>query len=466
MATQVKQTNPFLKKLSDFAQAAASQRYFRAMRDGFVSSVPFLVLAGLMILVNNVIISPDGGWIAGLVNHDLLTTWQELGNKIINGSLNCYSLLIAIMIAYSLGSSRKAESPIFCSAVAVGTIFTLMPLVNEVLPNGSAKSVEVSGVLPFSLLGTSGIFVAIFAAMLSTELFVWLGKNEKLKIKLTGTVPPAVAQSFNALTAIMITLVVAGLVSFGIHQLTNLEVHALINKVIQAPMVGLTTSLPGFIVLCFFTNLLFALGIHPSGIVNPILEPPLLAAMAENSDAFKNHLDIPHIIVLPFRDLYGHIGGTGSTIALVIAIFIVSRKQFNRDFAKMSGPLGIFNINEPIIYGFPVVFNPLIMIPFIFGPMICFIIAYFATAAGLVSRIAVYVPWSMPPLINGFVASGGDVRNVILQLLLIILMVTIYIPFLKSYELSMDDDATAVASTATGEVTADDDDFSDFSDFK
>ena len=88
MTTQVKQTNPFLKKLSDFAQAAASQRYFRAMRDGFVSSVPFLVLAGLMILINNVIIAPDGGWIAGFVNHGTLATWQELGNKIINGSLN------------------------------------------------------------------------------------------------------------------------------------------------------------------------------------------------------------------------------------------------------------------------------------------------------------------------------------------------------------------------------------------
>lgn len=465
MATQVKQTNPFLKKLSDFAQAAASQRYFRAMRDGFVSSVPFLVLAGLMILVNHVIIAPDGGWISGFVNHETLATWQELGNKIINGSLNCYSLLIAIMVAYSLGKSRQAESPIFCSAVAVGTIFTLMPLVNEVVPNGAEKAVEVGGMLPFSLIGTSGIFVAIFSGMLSTELFVWLGKNEKLKIKLTGTVPPAVAQSFNALTAIIITLVVAGVFSFGLHQLTHLEVHAFINKVIQAPMVGLTTSLPGFVMLCFFTNLLFSLGIHPSGIVNPILEPPLLAAMAENSEAFKNHLDIPHIIVLPFRDLYGHIGGTGSTIALIIAIFIMSKKQFNRDFAKMSGSLGLFNINEPIIYGFPVVFNPVIMIPFVFGPLICLIIAYFATAAGLVSRIAVYVPWSMPPLINGFVASGGDFRNVILQLVLIAIMVVIYMPFLRSHELSMDAEVFSAEVGSLDDAAAADD-FSDFSDFQ
>ena len=104
-----------------------------------------------MILINNVIIAPDGGWIASFVNHGTLATWQELGHKIINGSLNCYSLLIAIMIAYSLGNSRKAESPIFCSAVAVGTIFTLMPLANAVIPNGAEKAVEVGGILPFSL---------------------------------------------------------------------------------------------------------------------------------------------------------------------------------------------------------------------------------------------------------------------------------------------------------------------------
>ena len=104
----------------------------------------------------------------------------------------------------------------------------------------------------------------------------------------------------------------------------------------------------------------------------------------------------------------------------------------------------------------------LVMIPFIFGPLICFIIAYFATAVGLVSRIAVYVPWSMPPLINGFVASGGDFRNVILQLLLITLMVVIYIPFLKAYELSMDAEVVGAESKSTIE----DDDFSDFADFQ
>lgn len=151
-------------------------------------------------------------------------------------------------------------------------------------------------------------------------------------------------------------------------------------------------------------------------------------------------------------------------------------------FAGMTGPLGLFNINEPVIYGFPVVFNPLIMIPFILGPLISFTIAYFATWAGLVSKIVVYVPWSMPPVINAWVASGGDFRNVILQVLLIVMMVMIYFPFLRAYENSMgveveepvtetpsvssESNTEQQTATATSAASAEaSDEFSDFTDF-
>ncbi|RJZ11799.1 Lichenan permease IIC component [Listeria monocytogenes] len=476
----MKKENKILRSINAFARKMASMIYFRALRDGFVSTVPFLVLAGVMILVNNIIIAPETGWIAGFVSADTLTTWQELGNKIINGTLNCYSLMIGALIANSLAKNHGEENPIFSSLIAIAVIMIFLPLNNSVIPIGSEKAVEVGGVAVLSNLGTSGIFVAIFAAILSTELFVRISQSNKFKLRLSGGgIPPAVVQSFEAMTAIMLTLLIFGLVSFGIHQLTHMEIHELINKIIQAPLIHLTTSLPGFVILCFFTNILFALGIHPSGIVNPILEPPLLVAMNQNTEAFAAHQEIPNIIVLPFRDLYGHIGGTGSTIALIIAIFIFSRKRVNKQFAGMSGPLGVFNINEPVIYGFPVVFNPLIMIPFVFGPLLSFVIAYFATWAGLVSKIVVYVPWSMPPLLNAWVASGGDFRNVILQLLLLSMMVVIYIPFLRAYENSMEVEvpvkepmvqsenleqvAEVTPISSSKEIS---DEFSDFTDFK
>lgn len=95
---------------------------------------------------------------------------------------------------------------------------------------------------------------------------------------------------------------------------------------------------------------------------------------------------------------------------------------------------GLFNINEPVIFGFPVLYNPLIMIPFIVYPQINFVIAYFATQFGMVSKIVAYVPWSVPPLLSGWLGSGGDFRNVLLQVLLLAFGVMIYLPFLMAYE--------------------------------
>jgi PTS system cellobiose-specific IIC component len=460
--------NKLLQGVNNFAQKMASQIYFRSLRDGFVSTVPFLVIGGLMVLINNVIIMPDGGWLSGLISHDALAVWQELGNKIINGSFNIYAIIMGAFISNNLAKNRGEENPIFESMVTVAVIFILLPINNMVIPAGAAKAVSVGGIIQYANLGTAGVFVAILVAIFSTELYIRLHRSPKLKIKLGGGVPLAVTQSFEALASIMITLVVFGAFSFGLHQITHLEIGEFVNKIIQSPLMHLTSSLPGFLVLMFVNNLLFGLGIHPGGIVNPVLEPSLLVAMNQNTDAYAAHTAIPNIIVLPFRDVYGFLGGTGSTIALIIAIFLFSRVKANRQFAKVSGPLGIFNINEPVIFGFPVVLNPIILVPFIAGPLISFVIAYFATAIGLVGKIVVYVPWSMPPIINAFVASGGDIRNVILQAALLILMVVIYIPFLRAHEAGMSVEAEIEANPADvsveeagGELS-----FADFSDFK
>lgn len=460
-----------LQSINNFAQKMASQIYFRSLRDGFVSTVPFLVIGGLLILINNVIISPDGGWISGFVDHSTLTTLQEFGNKIVNGSYNIYALIMGAFISNNLAKNRGQENPIFESILTIAVIFVLLPLNNMIIPNGSEKAVEVSGIVQYANLGTSGVFVAIFSAILTTELYIKLSRSPKLKIKLGNGVPLAVAQSFEAMASIMITLLAFGALSFFVHLITHLEIGELVNQIIQTPLMHLTGSLPGFLFLMFVNNILFGLGIHPGGIVNPVLEPPLLVAMNQNTSAYAAHQAIPNIIVLPFRDVYGFIGGTGSTLALIIAIFIVGRVQANKQFAKVSGPLGLFNINEPVIFGFPVVLNPMIMIPFVVGPILSFIIAYFATWAGLVGKLVVYVPWSMPPLFNSFIASGGDFRNVILQGILLVMMVIIYIPFLRIHETTMAIEAAEEKEVVdmkkgTNVKSEISDDFSDFSDFK
>lgn len=426
-----------INKVNGIAQYMGRQIYFRAMRDAFAMVVPFLVLTGFIILFNNVIIDP-AGFLSNWINPETLTTIQTFGAKVTNGTMNILSILIVILISYSLSVSRKAKNPIIPVVVALACMVCLMPTSIDIIPNGAKEAVNVTGVLPYSLTNAGGMFVAIFTGILATELFLKLSSIKKLQINMSGNIPAAVITTFNSLIAVMLTICTFALASFIIVITTGYEVNEIIVNVIQAPLLHLTTSLPGFLVLCMFTNLLFFFGIHAGGIINPILEPPLLVAMQQNVEAFANHQDIPNIIVLPFRDLYGHLGGTGSTIALLIVIFMLSKRKEHKQFAKMVIPTSIFNINEPIVFGFPILFNPFMLIPFVFGPLLLFTIAYFATAVGLVSPIVAYVPWSVPPLINGYLASGGDIRNVILQLILIVIQVLIYIPFLKLYERSMD----------------------------
>lgn len=431
-------SDKILGSVNKVAQFMARQTYFRAMRDAFAMSVPFLVLTGFSILLTAVILDPsEAGMLYGIVPTEILTSLQMLGTKINNGTMNVLSLLIVVLISYSLATTRKAENPIIAVVTAFSCMIILMPTAIDIVPSGMEEAVEVSGVLSYSLTNAGGMFVAIFTGLFATELYVKLTKIERLKIKLGPGVPGAVTATFNSLISVMLTLVTFGLISYLLVVITGFEVNEIITMLIQAPLVGLTTSLPGFLVLCGMTNLLFFFGIHAGGIINPILEPPLLVAMQQNTEAFAAGLDIPNIIVLPFRDLYGHIGGTGSTLALLLVILLVSRMSSHKTFAKMVAPVSVFNINEPVVFGFPILFNPFMIIPFVFGPLVLFCIAYFATLAGLVSPIVAYVPWSVPPFINAWMGSGGDFRNVILQVILLVTQMAIYLPFLKLYERSL-----------------------------
>ncbi|WP_318376049.1 PTS sugar transporter subunit IIC [Enterobacter sp.] len=422
-----------LKKVMFLAQWMGSQVHLRSMRDSFITLIPFLVLSGMMILINNVIINP-GGILSGFTDDAMLHNWQMIGEKVVNGTMNILGLLIGILFSFNLARNRQFINPLMASLVTLSCLFVLLPISNSFPASAGSELVSIKGAAPYALLGTSGTFVALIGGGLATELFIWISKSRRLQIRIEGNVPPAVIQSFNTLFAVMITVLVFALASWSMVQIFGLELQDLINTLIQKPLLGLTTSLPGFLVLDIINNFLFSLGINPGGITGAVLEPPLLVAMQQNMDAWAAGREIPNIIVRPFSDLYGRIGGTGMTLCLLIAVFIKSRRSEHRSFSRTVIPTTLFNINEPVIFGFPIIFSPLLMLPFTFVPAILYIIAYYATVLGWVSKIVVYIPWSVPPLISGYLASGGDYRNVILQVILIILGVLLYLPFLMLYE--------------------------------
>ena len=182
---------------------------------------------------------------------------------------------------------------------------------------------------------------------------------------------------------------------------------------------------------------MFAIGIHPSAIVDTVIGPGLLLAITENMDAVQAGLPAQNIINDSFKQVYGLIGGTGCTICLIIAVFAFSKRRDHKMIASLGVAPGIFNINEPVIFGFPIVMNPIMIIPFVLVTQINFILAYIVTSLGLIEKCVVQIPWTTPPVISAFLSTNGDIRAAVFHIILIVIGVMIYLPFLKMSEKSL-----------------------------
>lgn len=422
----------FIEKLTWLSQKLGNQIHLKSMRDAFATILPFIMLAGFMVLINNVIIKPDG-FMSNVISSATLTKWQELGTSIVNGTLGIITLLIGASVSYFLAQNRKFDNPFAPALQTIALIVIFIPLMTSVIPNGAKEAVQISGVIPTSLTGSAGMFVGIVTALLSTEVFIRLSKSEKMKIRISGeSVPPAVIKSFNVLIPTMLTVLIFAFVSFLVNMLFSLDLYSVISAVIQKPLTFLVTSVPGFLTLMLISQMLYSIGIAGSGILGPIMDPVLLANMQDNMAAFANGTTIPHIINTTFRDIFGVMGGGGNTIALLIAIFIWSKRKDYREIAGLSAAPGLFNINEPVVFGLPIVYNLSLMIPFILSTPLCLLLAYIATSMGIISKVVVLVPWTTPPVISGFLATGGDFRAAIFQIFLIGVCILLYLPFLKA----------------------------------
>ncbi|MDF3824538.1 PTS sugar transporter subunit IIC [Enterococcus faecium] len=418
------------EKFGIVATKLGNQIHLRTLRDAFATFMPFMMLAGFVTLINSVILEPTG-FMGEIVDTSTLTTLQQIGTSIANGTLNITTLLVVAAVSYHMCASRNYTNHIAAVLVAISTFVVLTPMQMMFTPENADKAVEVTGVIPISYTGASGMFVGIFVGLAATELFIKLSNNKKLQIQLSGNIPPAVLKSFNVLIPIIITITSFALLSFIIIQLFNMDINKLITTIVTEPLSKITTGLPGFLLITSIANLFFGFGIHQAVISGSLLDPFLIQNMQENMAAYANKEQIPHIINMAFKDTFAVMGGSGNTIALLIAIFIFSRRKDYKDFAKLSVTPAIFNISEPIIFGLPIVFNISLIIPFVLAPIFSLTVAYFATAVGLINHVVVQIPWTTPPVISGFLATAGDWRAAVLQILIIAASVFIYLPFLR-----------------------------------
>ena len=417
----------FVDKFVEFSARLANQVHLRSLRDAFAAVMPIFILAGLAVLINNVIFP----WV---LEGETLTRFKVWGEAVINGTLNIAALLIAPMTAWSLARNKNFENPVSAVVIAIASFIIMMPMQLDVVPVGSKTTVSVAQMLSFANIGTTGIFAGVIIGLLSTELFIRVASVKRFSISLGDNVPSAVGQSFSALIPTIITLSIFAMVAALLANLLHTDLIHLITTLIQQPLRQINTSLPGTLFIYSFGNFLFTLGIHQTVVNGVILEPLLLINTNENMLAFANGQPIPHIINSIFVPTFGMIGGTGSTLSLLIAIFIFAKQQSAKQVARLAISPGLFNINEPVIFGLPIVFNLPLMIPFVLLPALGIWFAWFCTTMGWMARCVVMIPWTTPPILSAWLATAGDWRAVVVQLIIIIFGVFFYLPFLKIAE--------------------------------
>ena len=250
----------------------------------------------------------------------------------------------------------------------------------------------------------------------------------------------------------LLTLAAFGLLSAILFVGFNTDLATLIKQFVQAPLQSLNSNIWGVVIIYTFANLLFCLGIHQSAISGVLAEPMLTILITDNMAAYAAGgfaaIQPDHYMNMQIVNTFGLIGGSGCTLCLLIATFLFSKNKTSKTIASLAAGPGIFNINEPVIYGYPIVYNLPLMIPFVLVPDLFMIITYFATTMGLVNPCVVMVPWTTPVFMSGFLATAGDFRAVILQLILVVLGVLIYLPFMKVHERVQEQQATGEAAMA------------------
>ena len=403
--------------LTPIAGKVASQRHISAIRDGFIGAMPFMIVGSFLLVFAFPPFSPDTTIGFGEL-------WLRLSKQYFNEIMTPFQMTMGIMscyictcIAYNLAKTYKMD----------GLSIGMLSLMTFLLVSAPMKD----GQLPAAFLGGTGIFTAILIAITVTELAYFL-ERKGIGFKMPEQVPEKIRESFNMLIPALIII----LTIYPLNLFVQNEFHLLIPGAIMAlfqPLVSASDTLPAILLAVLVAHVLWFAGIHGAAIVGGIMAPFFLANLGMNQAALAAGQELPHIFIDSFWSFFVTLGGSGATFGLVL-LYLKSRSAHLKTIGKLSIVPSMFNINEPVIFGTPLVMNPIMFIPFVGAPMINATIAYFAASMNLVGKAISLVPWTAPAPIGAAWGAGWQVNNAILVLLLIVIDIVIYYPFFKIYE--------------------------------
>ncbi|CAM4277566.1 PTS sugar transporter subunit IIC [Erysipelothrix inopinata] len=411
------------EKMVPRVSKVTNTRYFGALKSGFMVIMPLTIIGSIFLLITDFPLPGYAEFMAGIFGAD----WTSYLDSAYRATFNLMGLLLAGTLAYRLAEDYKLDA---LSTMVLSLVAYVVVLPKSVLTEGGET---VGRVLSFTWLGTQGVITAIIMAFVTVEI-VRLCVQKNLTIKMPDSVPSMVSQSFSALIPGLVVVIVSLLLS-GLSRIVAGSFPELIYQIIQIPLEGLTSSLGAILVVAGLNGFLWWFGIHPT-VVNSIVNPLLNANSVKNFELFQaNNLTMQtgNVGTIQMIDQFATIGGAGLTLGLVIAMIFVAKSSRLKTMTKLIGVPSIFNINEPIIFGLPVVFNPLMLIPVTIAPMVSVLIAYFAMKIGFMPMFnGVMAPWPTPPIFSGFLVAGW--QGAVVQVICIAAATIIYYPFVKALD--------------------------------
>ncbi|MBL9137815.1 MAG: PTS sugar transporter subunit IIC [Verrucomicrobiales bacterium] len=408
---------PLNQRIVSLLTALSDNPYLAAIRAGMVSVVPLTIIGGLFMVFANL---PLPGW------ETRIEKFLPLLQVPVTATFGLLAVFVCFAIGYDFGKQLKQEAVVSASMATL--IFLLIQIEMK------DQTLKISG------LGSQGLFTAILVALITVRVQKFF-TDQNLVVRLPESVPPIVYESFLSLSPMVFLVVAFWILRFVL----GVDINEWV-QIAFKPLVFTLNTLPGILVYAFAVTLLWSVGINGDNTMDAVVAPVFLQYLASNVEAISQGQPAPYITALGFFTTFVNVGGTGATIALAL-IMLNSKEPGFRKVSRLSLPTQIFQINEPIFFGFPIVLNPIFMVPYILNALLLTAGTYLLMEWHILQKPFVSVPWTTPPIIGHYLVSGGDWKAAVWGFLSILIAMAVYFPFAKAAERKRLQAETAAAGT-------------------
>lgn len=406
--------NSFTDKALSFANSVSNNKYLKSISNGLMATLPVNIIGSIGLLLA---VLPVPFW-QDFVTSTNLAPYFRIGYNMTVGIIAVYA---AFLVGHRL-ATEFGQSAIPAGIVSMFSFLMMTPLL----------TIGETTTLDMSRLGAQGLFTAMICGLFFSRLYCFI-LEKKLIIKMPESVPQFVSDTFAGLIPAIISGFVAIIISWSFSFTSFGSFSDFVYSILAAPLQSLSSNVGSLLLIMLIQMALWFFGIHGSLVVGSFVTALYMPMSVQNMDALAagaSNSELPNILGKSFYDLFGGIGGAGGTLSLIIIILLFAKSKQSRTVASLSSVPGLFTINEPIIFGLPLILNPIMAVPFILTPLVQILVGYVGIWSGLFPRLnGVQVPFGTPILLNGFIAGGWKIA--VLQLICILAGCLLYLPFVK-----------------------------------